>query len=169
MPEYNYSPMFLKAHEALVRQLVELAKNQQVAELPFDTAEQARTARHLISNLKRSLAVNHPDMLWVYEALRTEVRYRNERYIIAVGPKHMLTNKMGRPLSLDLTQTRGGETGHIRALGDLEGAKQLAALATDPRVQRIIIDTTPLDTDFLAVMPGWTLEAEEPFTLRRTT
>lgn len=73
MPEYNYSPAFLKANEVLVRKLVDLARDGGIAQAKFEDYNDARSYRVLVLNLKRSLALNHPDMAYVHNAIRTEI------------------------------------------------------------------------------------------------
>lgn len=96
MPEYNYSPLFLKAHEELVNRLIDLAKSGQVAVAKFDGHQEARNYRVLILNLKRSLAINQPNLAFVHNQLRTAIsRDETGWWLVNVGNADTLTVMKG--------------------------------------------------------------------------
>lgn len=97
MPEYNYSLTFLKAHEQTVQQLVALARDGKAAEVKFEDYNEARSYRVLILNLKRSLAMNHPEMVQVHNILRTKIdRDDTGWWVIRIGPEELLRDKRGK-------------------------------------------------------------------------
>lgn len=125
MGEYNYSPFFLEAHKTTVQQLIDLAKGNRAAEIRFDSAEEVRRYRNLILNLKRSLALNHPEMAYVHNTLRTSTGKdsRTSQWVLTIGPEHTISR--GRKL-------RGAHFTMIEALPEVPLTNKITMAAFDP-------------------------------------
>lgn len=185
MPEYNYSPLFLKANEELVRRLVELAKTETIAVAKFEDYNEAKGYRTLILNLKRSLGMNHPEMAYVHNNLRTEIgrdetgfwevyvgvppngrSFRKAKGLRGAKPERLVqiaAREEIRPSGLVKLPRLGLNPYDKEFMARfMEATRTASEITTDEEQDQLVIDSMKE-----LPPPGWILVSEKPFILKR--